>query len=250
MTLCQEFGRWVDDTVLQSVERFFSRMRQSCTEARTWVEREIRTPLESVQVQWEQQCREQNCNWFCLCCNKWVCSLVSVLLKVIVWIVTVVGEWLVEVICRLITEILRLVVLTLINVLRWIVELVVCLVERFCQILFVLAALALLAAFVGLIAALIPALAALGLPAVATALGIGVALLLLARTLCEASRCRVPGVVVWALKWATVIGAGIAVVFLSANAAFVAVLYGGFSSALTWMLIRQGCPVPRLLGPP
>ena len=35
----------------------------------------------------EEVCWEQDCNWWCLCCNKWLCIFVSVL-KWVTWVVT------------------------------------------------------------------------------------------------------------------------------------------------------------------
>lgn len=38
----------------------------------------------------EKKCWKQKCKWWCLCCNKWLCVLVSVL-KWVTWIITVVA---------------------------------------------------------------------------------------------------------------------------------------------------------------
>ena len=249
MSLCQEVGRWVEEEVLKPVEQFFEEARQVCTETREWVEREVRTPIETWRTREEQRCREQECNWWCLCCNKWFCWIVTVLVRIVEWLIQVVGEWLVEIVCKLLVEIIRIVVLVMIHVLKWIVEFVVCFVERFCQTLFLIAGLALLAAFLGVVAGGIPALPAV-LPVMLAAAAVAVTALLLARLLCEVSLCRLIGVGVWALKWTVVLGAFLAIGFLSVGSAFVVILCGGTVSALIWALTDKGCPVPRLLGPP
>ena len=50
--------------------------------------------MQQWQNQLQQVCQQQSCNWWCLCCNKWLCwlawVLVSVLILVVVIIVTVV----------------------------------------------------------------------------------------------------------------------------------------------------------------
>lgn len=250
MTMCEEVGRWVTDEVLTPVEKFFEDARLACTESRKWVEREIRTPIVTWRTQQEQRCREQECNWFCLCCNKWFCWIVTMLVRFVEWLIEVIGEWLVETVCKLIVEIIRLVVVVLISIVKWIVEFVVCFIERFCLTLLLIAGLAFLAALLGLIAAgaLMPL--PLALPAMIGGGAVAVAALLVARLLCELSMCRLVGVLVWALKWAIVLGALLSIVLRSVGSGFVVVLCGGIVSALIWSLTDKGCRVPHLLGPP
>lgn len=51
---------------------------------------------------WAEQCLEQPCNWWCLCCNKWLCGLV--------WVVVIAGAWVVEQVCELVADVIDLVV--------------------------------------------------------------------------------------------------------------------------------------------
>ena len=53
----------------------------------------------------------------------------------------------------------------------------------------------------------VPALAPAAIPLIPTAIVIAALALATARLLCEMSRCRIPGAIGWALKWAIVIGA-------------------------------------------
>jgi len=38
-------------------------------------------------------CREQECNWWCLCCNKWLCWRVWIVVRIVVWVIVTVGKW-------------------------------------------------------------------------------------------------------------------------------------------------------------
>jgi len=234
MSLCTEVGRWITENVEKPVEQFLETIKQQCTETRR--------QIETWRQQQEQRCREQECNWWCLCCNKWFCWLVTVLVRVI--------EWVIETVCHLIVEIIRVIVMVLIAVTRWVVEAIVCLVERFCAYLYFLAGVALIAVLVGGVlsagAVLIPGGFAVLLAAVIAAIGAA----FLALVLCEPSVCRLLGLIFWALKWAIVIGMVISVSLLSAASGFVVVVYGGVSATFLWMLQQRGCRIPRMLGWP
>lgn len=56
---------------------------QVCRDVTSWVD-----PVKR-QV---EECIRQDCNWLCLCCNKWLCGLV--------WVVIVAGKWVTETICE------------------------------------------------------------------------------------------------------------------------------------------------------
>jgi FtsH-binding integral membrane protein len=250
MSLCTEVGRWITEHVETPVETFFENAREQCTETRRWVEREVRRPIEKWREQQQQQCREQKCNWLCLCCNKWVCTIVTVLVRVVEWIVEIVGEWLVETVCKLIVEIVRTIVMVLIAVTRWVVEAVVCFVEKLCEYLYFLIGVALIGILVGVVVSVGTIALPGGIAALLAGAAAAVVGLLLTRILCERDRCRLPRLLVWALKWAIVIGIVIAVLSLSILSGFIVVLYGGIVSALIWRLHDSGCPIPRLLGWP
>ena len=234
MSLCTEVGRWITENIEEPVEQFFETTKQQCTETRR--------QIETWREQQERRCREQECNWWCLCCNKWFCWLVTVLVRVI--------EWVIETVCHLIVEIIRVIVMVLIKVTRWVVEAVVCVVERLCAYLYFLAGVALIAVFVGGVlnagAVLIPG----GFAVIAAAAIAAVGAAVLALVLCEPSICRLLGLIFWALKWAIVIGMVISVSVLSAACGFVVVIYGGVSATLLWILQRRGCTKPRMLGWP
>jgi len=66
--VCHDVGEWVESNVSQQVER----------------------------------CVEQDCNWWCLCCNKWFCFLV--------WVVVTVVNWVVHAVCEIVLDIVDFVV--------------------------------------------------------------------------------------------------------------------------------------------
>jgi hypothetical protein len=76
---CHGIGQWVSNNVSQQLER----------------------------------CVEQDCNWWCLCCNKWFCFLVWVIVTVVSWVVTTV--------CEIVADVVDLVV----NIVKGLVDIVV-----------------------------------------------------------------------------------------------------------------------------
>jgi hypothetical protein len=245
---CTELGQWIRDNVERPLEQWYARARQDCTEARRWLE-ERRTEIEEWRQAQETRCREQACNWWCLCCNKWFCWLVDILVRILTVLIQVI-EHVVEAVCTLIVTILFLVIMILVQVLKWTVLAVVCLLEATCPLLILLGALALLLALLAAAALPVPALAApaaavIGPAAVAAATALG-----LSRLLCEVGRCRVLGAIGWALKWAIVLGAVLAISWASPFTALAIAIYGGLLAALIVALERGPCRLPSMLGLP
>lgn len=121
MSACTEVRKWISEEVRKPVEKFISQAEEKCTEARRWVEREVRRPIESQRTVVERQCERRKCKWWCLCCNKWFCWLYTVILRIVEWIVEVVGEWLVELICKIVVKIIKIIVEVVITVMRLLV---------------------------------------------------------------------------------------------------------------------------------
>ncbi len=84
-------------------------MGRVCKEIQEWVEEQIEKPIEEWENRQEKRCREQKCNWWCLCCNKWFCWLVWVVVKVIRWVVVTVGKWVTRVVCEVVNIVLDIV---------------------------------------------------------------------------------------------------------------------------------------------
>lgn len=91
-------------------------MGRVCREVQEWVEENIEQPVESFVGQWQQVCEEQECNWWCLCCNKWLCWLAWVVVRVVTWVVVTVGKWVTRVVCEIVNFVL--------DVIGFIVELI------------------------------------------------------------------------------------------------------------------------------
>lgn len=80
-----------------------------CSEVQTWVEEQVERPVEQFVNQLQQTCTEQECNWWCLCCNKWFCWLVWVVVRIVTWVVVTVGKWVARVVCEVVSLVLDVV---------------------------------------------------------------------------------------------------------------------------------------------
>lgn len=81
-------------------------MGRVCREVQEWVEREVERPIETWEDRQERRCRRRRCNWWCLCCNKWFCWLVWIVVKVIRWVVVTVGKWVARIVCEIVNVVL------------------------------------------------------------------------------------------------------------------------------------------------
>lgn len=81
-------------------------MARLCREVQDWVEEQIEQPIEEWENRQEQRCREQECNWWCLCCNKWFCWLEWVLVKIIRFVLVTVGKWVTRIVCEIVSAVL------------------------------------------------------------------------------------------------------------------------------------------------
>ena len=119
-----------------------------------------------------------------------------------------------------------------------------------CVILGLLVGLAMIAALVSLVGLAVPPIAILALPALqiaAIAILIAGVLLLL---ICRPSLCRLLGIVAWALKWAVLFGALIAIATLSLGAFLLVLVYGMLLAAAVWLIALNGCQEPGMLSIP
>ena len=245
---CKEIGEWITDNVEKVLDQWFVRARQQCTEAQRWLE-ERRTEIEDWRRTQETRCQEQPCQWWCLCCNKWFCWIVDILVRILIVIIEV-FEHVIEAVCILIVTVIWLVLSILVQIVKWVVLAVVCILEALCSLLILIGALALLVTLLGIVALVVPALAAVAAPVIPIAAAVAGAALILARALCEMSRCRIFGAIGWALKWAIVLGAAVAVIMLSPMSALIVSIFGGLLAALAVALERVPCTLPRMFGLP
>lgn len=78
--ICREIQERIEETVERPVER--------------WVERE------------EERCRRRRCRWWCLCCNKWFCWIVTIVVRVVVMVLVTITKWVTRVVCEVVSVIL------------------------------------------------------------------------------------------------------------------------------------------------
>lgn len=124
---CREVSTWITENVLVPVERVITEAREACEQMRRWVEEQVQQPVESWVSRTEQQCREQSCNWWCLCCNKWLCWLVTIVVRVVTWVLITVGKWVAYLACKIVVTVVGLVVDLVLKVITRLVTFFVCL---------------------------------------------------------------------------------------------------------------------------
>jgi hypothetical protein len=83
---------------------------QVCHDIGAWTDTTATEPLE--------KCVEQDCNWWCLCCNKWFCFIVWVVVQVVKWVVTTVCEIVADVVDLVVAVVLGIVEI-IIGVFTW-----------------------------------------------------------------------------------------------------------------------------------
>jgi hypothetical protein len=86
-------------------------MARVCREIDQWITEQVERPIESWVERTERQCREQPCNWWCLCCNKWFCFLVTLLVRIVTWVVVTVTRLVTTVVCEIVNLVLDVVAL-------------------------------------------------------------------------------------------------------------------------------------------
>ena len=91
-------------------------MGRICGEVHEWVEEEVERPVETFVNELREFCEERDCNWWCLCCNRWFCWLAWVVVRVVTWVVVTVGKWVTRVVCEVVNVVL--------DVIGFIIELV------------------------------------------------------------------------------------------------------------------------------
>lgn len=72
------------------VEKLVTQFQQACKQFKQWWTEQGSQPVEQWVSQLQQTCVEQSYNWWCLCCNKWLCWLAWVVVKVVTRVVTTV----------------------------------------------------------------------------------------------------------------------------------------------------------------
>lgn len=127
---CREVSTWITEKVLVPVKRFITEAREACEEVRRWVEEQIQQPIESWVNQTERRCREQSCDWWCACCNKWFCWLVTMVVRIVTWVLVTIGKWVAYLVCKIVVTVIGIVVDLVLKVISRLVTFVVCLFTK------------------------------------------------------------------------------------------------------------------------
>lgn len=77
-------------------------MAVECVEVQEWIEEEISKPVDQWVEKTEQKCKKRP--WYDP--RRWLCWLVTTLVKVVFWVVVKVGKWVVRTVCKVIGAVL------------------------------------------------------------------------------------------------------------------------------------------------
>ena len=123
MAACQEVRKWITEKVLVPVTRFITEAKQKCEEVGQWVDEQVSQPVERWISQQEEHCREMPW-WNPL---RWLCEIVTIVVKVVEWVLVTVTKWVVTLVCQIVTTIIGIVVTLVLRVVSWFVTFLVCL---------------------------------------------------------------------------------------------------------------------------
>ena len=77
-----------------------------CTEITEWVEEKVSKPVEEWEERQEKRCKDYP--WYDP--RGWVCWFVTILVKVVRWVVVTVGKWVVRTVCKIVAVVVEAVV--------------------------------------------------------------------------------------------------------------------------------------------
>jgi hypothetical protein len=120
MNACRTVRKWITKNVLVPVQRAITDSREECHEVGRWVEEHVTKPVERFISKVEQFCHDLP--WPL----DWFCEAVTVVVKVIEWVVETVVKWVVTVVCQVVTFVVGLVIELVLRVIGWVVQFVVC----------------------------------------------------------------------------------------------------------------------------
>lgn len=92
-------------------------MARICQEYKKWVEEEVETPIDEWVEVTEKKCKKRK--WYDP--RRWFCWLVTTLVKITRWIITIIGKWVVYTVCRVISALVTF-GLTILNIIWWVVK--------------------------------------------------------------------------------------------------------------------------------
>ena len=120
MAACQDVRKWMTKNVLMPVTQFITEARETCNNVQQWIEEQVQQPVDQWISQQEERCR--NWPWPL----NWLCEAVTVLVKIVVWVVVTVGRWVVTIVCQVVTIVIGIVITFVLQVVSLLVTFVVC----------------------------------------------------------------------------------------------------------------------------
>jgi hypothetical protein len=84
-------------------------MGRVCGEVGSWIDQQVSQPVESFVNQLQQQCQQQACNKWCLCCNQWLCWMAWILVRVVTWVLVTIPVWVTNTVCETVNVFLDLI---------------------------------------------------------------------------------------------------------------------------------------------
>src|SRR5438552_3386848 len=86
-------------------------MAESCKQQQERIEESVLQPIDTWVTQQEQRCRDEPCNWWTLCLNKLLCWVVVGLVKVCLWVTTIIVRWVYRLVCTVVSLVIGLLAL-------------------------------------------------------------------------------------------------------------------------------------------
>lgn len=81
-------------------------MALTCTQIDEWIEEEVSKPVEEWEERQEKKCKDYP--WYDP--RGWVCWFVTILVKVVRWVIVKVGKWVVRTVCKLVATVVDILV--------------------------------------------------------------------------------------------------------------------------------------------
>ena len=80
-------------------------MALTCTKSTEWIEEEISKPIEEWEERQEKKCKKRK--WYDP--RGWFCWFITILVKVVRWVVVTVGKWVVRTVCKIVATLIDIV---------------------------------------------------------------------------------------------------------------------------------------------
>lgn len=124
---CRTVPQWITENILGPVAGFGTRAADACDEAKRKIEEKIEEPVEDWISSQEQRCRSQRCKWWCACCNKWFCWLVTIVVRIVSWVITTIIKWVTYLVCKVVTVLLAGIINLVLKLITRVITALVCL---------------------------------------------------------------------------------------------------------------------------